>query len=297
MQKNVFITGSGSGLGKQTALCFARQGYRVFAGVRRAEDGAALERASSALRAVLVDVTNPEQLAAASELVDRECGEPGLFAVIHVAGRALYAPVEYTAAVDAAALFEVITFAPYLLTNALLPALKRAARASGQHSKVINVVSWAALDASPFTGFYAAAKAALLRLTEAQFFELESLGIDAIAVVPGLMKTPFIAGVAAQIEQAIARLPTQGQRDYGAQLQRLAVMSAQAPKSPLAAEPAAVARKIFAISQKRRPNYRYHIGLDTRLVAFMTRFLPLCLLRSLKRSLFALDKPALTVAG
>jgi NAD(P)-dependent dehydrogenase (short-subunit alcohol dehydrogenase family) len=288
MQDSVFITGSGSGLGRQLALQFARHGYRVFAGIRQAKDAEALERASPAIRTVVVDVANPEQVEEAAGLVDRECGEHGLFAVIHVAGRALYAPVEHTAPADAAALFEVLTFGPYRLTNALLPALKRGS-SRGRRSKVINVVSWAALDASPFTGFYAAGKAALLRLTEAQTFELGRFGIDAVAVVPGLMRTPFIQTVAAQIERTIALLPDEGRRDYGTALQHLSDMSIKAPTNPLASDPASVARKIFVISQKRRANYRYHLGFDTHLVRFIATFFPLCVQGAIKRSLFGLD--------
>jgi NAD(P)-dependent dehydrogenase (short-subunit alcohol dehydrogenase family) len=71
-----------------------------------------------------------------------------------------------------------------------VPALKRFARYGGERGKIINIVSWASLDASPFVGFYAAAKAALLRLTQAQFFELDRFDIDAIAIVPGRLKTP-----------------------------------------------------------------------------------------------------------
>ncbi len=289
MKDSVFVTGSSSGLGKQTALWFARRGYRVFAGVRRIEDGQALERESPAIVAVVVDVANAEQVEAAAKLVDHACGERGLFAVIHVAGRILYAPIEHTAPAEAAALFEVLTFGPYRLTNALLPALKRAGRRG--RSKVITVLSWAALDAGPFTGFYAAAKAALLRLTEAQFFELDRFGIDAIAVVPGLMRTRFVDTAPQELERALAKLPSEGRRDYGEALQHLAGMSVKAPQNPLAADPVRIAAQIFDISQKERPNYRYHLGVDTRLVSFITRFVPLCLQRSMKRRLFALTEP------
>ena len=38
MNRSVLVTGCSSGLGKEVALGFAAQGYRVFAGVRKAED-------------------------------------------------------------------------------------------------------------------------------------------------------------------------------------------------------------------------------------------------------------------
>lgn len=102
------------------------------------------------------------------------------------------------------------------------------------------------------------------------------------------MRTPFIESAAGQIEQAIAKLPSEGRRDYGATLEHFVGMSVKAPQNPLAADPARIAAKIFDISQKRRPKYRYHLGVDTRLVSFITRFFPLCLQRSMKHSVFAL---------
>jgi NAD(P)-dependent dehydrogenase (short-subunit alcohol dehydrogenase family) len=289
MERNVFITGSSSGLGRETALIYASHGYRVFAGVRRPEDGPSLTRLSPAITPVTLDLSDPQQIAAAARRADEACGESGLSTLINVAGYALYGPIEYAAQTDVTALFDVLTFGPYRLTNALLPALKRAAKGGTQHSKVLNIVSWASLDAGPFVGFYSAAKAAILRLTQAQFFELQRFNVDAIAVVPGLMKTPFLGKVDGQIGETIAHLPPEGRRDYGKHLQHMASMSAAAPKNPLAASPAAVAKKIFAIGEKRRAKYQYNLGLDTKLVDFMTRFFPLWLLGALKRTMFGLN--------
>ena len=84
----------------------------------------------------------------------------------------------------------MLTFGPVGLSNRLLPALKRFSSRGAGRAKVLNVISWASLDASPFVGFYAAAKAALLRLTQAQNLELARFHVDAVAVVPGPKPTP-----------------------------------------------------------------------------------------------------------
>ena len=125
MEKNVLITGSASGLGHQAVRLFAERGYHVFAGVRRAEDAEKVARLHPAVTPILLDVADPVQVAAAAEQVDRACGPAGLAVLINAAGSILYGPIEYTSRAEAAALFEVLTFGPFELSNRMLPALKR----------------------------------------------------------------------------------------------------------------------------------------------------------------------------
>jgi short-subunit dehydrogenase len=171
-----------------------------------------------------------------------------------------------------------------------LPALKRFSSRGAGRAKVLNVISWAALDASPFVGLYAAAKAALLRLTQAQYFELARFDIDAVAVVPGMMKTSFLTKVEGQIGETMARLSPQGRDDYGAGLAHMASMSRGASRNPLAASPEKVARQLLAIAEKRRSKYQYNLGLDTALVRFMNLVLPFWLLKVAKTALFGLNR-------
>jgi len=289
-KKNVLITGSASGLGRETARLFAASGYRVFGGVRRPEDANTVAALHPAMTPVVLDLADPKQIASAAALVDGECGEAGLAMVINVAGYALYGPIEHTPRSEAAALFDVLTLGPVDLTNALLPALKRYARSGRGRGRVLNVISWASLDAGPFVGFYAAAKAAALRITQAAFFELARFDIDAIAIVPGLMKTPFIDRAEGQINETIGRLPSRGHEDYAADLAHMASMSVGARKSRLAASPAKVARKILAIAGKRRVRYQYSLGLDTALVRLMSFAAPFWLLKAIKMSIFGLRR-------
>ncbi|HVY37314.1 MAG TPA: SDR family NAD(P)-dependent oxidoreductase [Polyangia bacterium] len=289
MEKNVLITGSASGLGYEAVRVFAERGYHVFAGVRAAEDANKVARIHRGVTPVVLDVADPAQVKAAAEQVDRACGPAGLAVLINAAGSNLYGPIEHTTRTEAAALFDVLAFGPFELSNLVLPALKRFSNRKEGRAKVLNVISWAAIDASPFVGFYAAAKAALLRLTQAQYFELARFGVDAVAVVPGMMKTSFLTKVEGQIGEAMARLSPAGRHDYGGGLAHMASMSRQASRNPLAASPEKVARRLLAIAEKRRSRYQYNVGLDTALVRFMNFVLPFWLLKAAKNALFGLD--------
>jgi len=62
----VVVTGASRGIGKACALYLDKLGFQVFAGVRRLEDGAALQReAGEHLTPILLDVTDAASIAAA----------------------------------------------------------------------------------------------------------------------------------------------------------------------------------------------------------------------------------------
>jgi len=293
----VFVTGASSGLGEATALEFARGGARVIAGFRRLTDGDALKKKAPGIVCVQIDLADPASILRAGGEVDRISGPEGLSALVNAAGYAIYGPIEHTAGEDVQRLFQVLTFGPAQLTNALRPSLARRLTASGPRAKIFNVISWSWMDAAPFVGYYAAAKSALLRLTEAQMYELDRFGIDATAIVPGLMRTSFLARAGTQVSDALARLSPEGLRDYGEPLRKLAEMSKGAPKNPLAVTPEKVARRIVSLARRNRLGPQYNIGIDTAIVAAMKPLLPFCFIRRIKVAMFGLDELPAVVAA
>src|SRR5271154_3665406 len=246
MTRSVLVTGCSSGLGKEVALGFAAQGYQVFAGVRKAEDVYPLMSNGQSVTPVILDLRNREQIAEAAKSVDQQCGADGLSILVNMAGYTFVSPFEFTEEQSARDLFDVLFFGPAALTKALLPALKRNIAKRGSRPKVMNIISWAAIDVSPFVGFYSSAKAAFLRLSEAQFYEFKSIGVDAIAVLPGMMKTPFVTMKAgAEIETTLARLPKEGQLAYADSLSNMAKMGRSAQASSMIPVPAAIAKRII----------------------------------------------------
>ncbi len=66
VDRAVVITGASTGIGEACALRLDRLGWRVFAGVRKDEDGERLkERSSERLAPVLIDVTDAKSISSA----------------------------------------------------------------------------------------------------------------------------------------------------------------------------------------------------------------------------------------
>src|SRR3954451_24056334 len=90
MNSTVLITGASTGIGRATALRMESIGWHVLAGVRTEADGEALrDAAAGRIDPILLDVTDPEQIAAAREHVGER-----LDALVNNAGIAVGGAIE-----------------------------------------------------------------------------------------------------------------------------------------------------------------------------------------------------------
>jgi NAD(P)-dependent dehydrogenase (short-subunit alcohol dehydrogenase family) len=92
----VLVTGASKGIGAACTVRLAQDGFRVYAGVRREEDGESLVRSGGdEIVPVILDVTQPAQIAAVVARIDRETGSRGLPALVNNAGVAIAGPLEF----------------------------------------------------------------------------------------------------------------------------------------------------------------------------------------------------------
>jgi len=183
--KIVIITGASSGIGAATARIFATAGARV---VLAARDEARLQAVAGDLPGQpLIAPTDVANQADIERLVSTTAATfGGIDMVINNAGVGLAAPVATLDGGDFAKALAVDLFGPLALTQAALPHLRR--RGRGQLIFISSVVG---LRALPYLGGYAAAKAALDRLTEALRVELRGSGVAVTLVRPGTTRTGF----------------------------------------------------------------------------------------------------------
>ena len=182
--KTVIITGASSGIGAATAQAFAAAGANV---VLAARDQAKLAAVAGTIAGrTLVTPTDVSDRSAIERLVAETVATfGGVDIVINNAGVGLAAPVTTMSVNDFEQALAVDLLGPLLLTQAALPHMRR------DGGQLIYVSSVVGLRALPYLGGYAAAKAALDRLTEALRVELRGSGITVTLVRPGSTHTGF----------------------------------------------------------------------------------------------------------
>ena len=93
----VVVTGASTGIGRATALLLDNQGYRVFAGVRKAggREVARQSRGSDRLTPMTIDVTEQRSISAARETVQEAVANEGLVGLVNNAGVGSGGPIEF----------------------------------------------------------------------------------------------------------------------------------------------------------------------------------------------------------
>ncbi|AKG41423.1 Short-chain dehydrogenase/reductase [Streptomyces xiamenensis] len=214
---------------------------------------------------MLLDITDPEQIASVSQrIADDPAGRP-LRAVINNAGIAINAPVEVLSMEEWQRQFDVNFFGHVAVTKAVLPAL----HASG--GRVVNISSIGGRIAMPTYGAYAAAKFAMEAMSDSLRRELAPHGVQVVVVEPGGVKTEMTGHGIERAKDTIATLsPTQRSR-YGELLQAIINQATSFTDSGLSAEAAALV--IAKAATARRPRTRYTIGRDAAVLTRLSRIL------------------------
>ncbi len=221
---------------------------------------------------MILDVTDAQAIRAAAA-VERLDG------LVNNAGIVVAAPLEFLPLEELRRQLEVNLVGQLAVTQAFLPALRRA------RGRIVNVGSIAGRSALPFLGAYAISKFALEALTDSLRLELAPAGIAVSIVEPGTIATPIWSK-----PQAVAdALPDESADLYGsrfASLRRVAAARA-ANAAPAESVAAAVEHALTA----RRPRARYLVGRDAKLRAGL-EWLPVRARdRVLERALFGAPEP------
>ncbi len=184
------ITGASSGIGRAIALGLAAQGSTLCLIGRRIEaldvTAQAARAMTAAARCYCADLSLDDQVQAlAAQLA--EVGR--IDVLIHSAGAIGLGPIESAPGEELDRQYRVNVRAPYLLTQALLPALKRS------QGQIVFINSSAALNARANVGQYAASKAALKAIADSLRDEVNADGVRVLSVYPGRTASPMQAAV------------------------------------------------------------------------------------------------------
>jgi NAD(P)-dependent dehydrogenase (short-subunit alcohol dehydrogenase family) len=182
----ILVTGGSTGLGLETALHLATEGFTVFATVRDLAQRAGVLQAAAergANLAVLhLDLTSPQTIEDAVVTVVEASG--GIFGLVNNAGVGLRGAVEDCSADEIRDVVETNILGTIAVTRAVLPYM-RAARCG----RVVTVSSVGGRVCGFGVTIYCASKFAQEGLGEGLAVELAPFGIQSVLVEPGLVKT------------------------------------------------------------------------------------------------------------
>lgn len=189
LKKNALITGASSGLGREFAEIFAREGYDLILVARRERElislAEELERGyGTASQVISLDLS----LATSANDLFNQVIEKGLFidVLVNNAGFGVYGPFDKNELDDVVNMLEVNVLTLTKLTRLVLPAMLEARK-----GKILNVASTAAFQPIPLFAAYAASKSYVLSVSEALANELQGTGVTVTALCPGATKTEF----------------------------------------------------------------------------------------------------------
>jgi NADP-dependent 3-hydroxy acid dehydrogenase YdfG len=174
------VTGASSGIGAATARRLAAEGYEVIAAARRRGRLDLLAASNASIRAVTLDVTDPESVAALARGLD------DVAVLVNNAGGAIGVdPVERADPGDWQAMYDTNVLGVLRVTQALLPALERGA---GGH--VVITGSTAGHQTYEGGGGYASAKHGASVIAQTLRLELNGRPIRVTEIAPGMVATP-----------------------------------------------------------------------------------------------------------
>jgi 3-hydroxybutyrate dehydrogenase len=188
--KTAIITGAASGIGKEIAILFAREGAKVAIAdlVKKAADDTAAEirKAGGQATGVAMDVSSEEQVNAGVAAVVKEFG--GVDVLVSNAGIQIVHPVEQFSFADWKKMLAIHLDGAFLTTRACLPHMYK----SGRGGSIIYMGSVHSKEASKLKAPYVTAKHGLLGLARVVAKEGAQYGVHANVICPGFVKTPLV---------------------------------------------------------------------------------------------------------
>jgi NAD(P)-dependent dehydrogenase (short-subunit alcohol dehydrogenase family) len=204
-QKIAVVTGSSSGMGYETSLILARNGFHTYATMRKLEgDGSKqiidiAKNENLPLQVIQLDVNDDKSVTDAINGIAKE--KDRIDVVINNAGYDLMGALEETSIDEIKAQFETNFFGAVRVMQAVIPLMRK--QGAGI---IVNITSLGGRISFPLNSPYHATKFALEGLSESIRYELEPFGIKIIVIEPGGVGSNFLKNL--KCLQKLQILPT-----------------------------------------------------------------------------------------
>jgi NAD(P)-dependent dehydrogenase (short-subunit alcohol dehydrogenase family) len=175
-RKAVLVTGASTGIGRNITEHLAADGYFVYAGARKDADIAALN-ATGNVQAIRLDVTKPDEIAAAVAIVS-QAGR-GLWGLVNNAGVAITGPFADMKEEDFDFVMNVNAYGPFRVTKAFMPLIV------ASKGRMVTISSISGILSSGSLGVYSMSKHAIEAFGDSLAVQMEPLGVAVSLIEPG----------------------------------------------------------------------------------------------------------------
>jgi NAD(P)-dependent dehydrogenase (short-subunit alcohol dehydrogenase family) len=182
------VTGSSTGIGLETSLVLAKEGFSTYATMRNLDKSADItSKAAKEDLSLTVLQMNVDDDKSVNDTIEKIINDKGrIDVVVNNAGYALVGAFEETSMLDGRAQMETNFFGTVRVIKAVLPIMRNQRRGI-----IVNVTSMGGRVAIPFDSFYHASKFALEGLSESLQYEIEPFGVKVVLIEPGAVKSDF----------------------------------------------------------------------------------------------------------
>jgi short-subunit dehydrogenase len=262
MTKVALVTGASTGIGFETSITLARNGFRTFATMRDLSRSktirAAAKKEKLPLSVVQLDVNRYESVLTAVHRIFSNTRR--IDVVVNNAGYGLFGAVEDLSMNKIIGQFETNFFGVVRVIKLVLPIMRNQGNGT-----IVNISSMVGRAAMPLNSVYVASKFALEGFSESIRYELRKFGINVVLIEPGIVRSKFF-------ENLLMTAHNTPKSPYSAMVEkRLArFKSISETNSSSAIDVAATVLKAVG---SEKPNFRYIIGEDAETVMNMKKVL------------------------
>jgi len=245
-KETILVTGASSGMGRETAITLAKEGYVVYAAARRIDKLNELKEYGCI--PIQLDIANEIDIENAVNRIEMEA--EGIDILFNNAGIAILGSLEETSMAEAKKTFEVNLFGLARLTQLVIPSMRKKGK-----GKIINTSSIAGKVHGPMSTWYVASKHALEGLSSSLRVELKPFGIDVVIIRPGVVST----GLIATYVDPMLNQPKKG--PYAEMTKVIAEWSKSRENNPkYSSPPSVIADTVLKIIKSKNPKTAYEVG-------------------------------------
>jgi NAD(P)-dependent dehydrogenase (short-subunit alcohol dehydrogenase family) len=254
-KKVALVTGSSTGIGFETSLALAKNGFYTYATMRNLQDSNKIldisKKEQLPLEVLHLDVNDDKSILESINKINEK--NKRIDVLVNNAGYALAGPLEGTSIDEIRAQFETNFFGAIKVMQSVIPIMR-----NQRSGRIVNITSMGGRVAVPLDPIYHGTKFALEGVSECIRYELGSFGIRIILVEPGAVGSNFWKNLKMTSVSQNPNLP------YRQIIDNVSEIFSKMTENVI--HPSEVAKVVVDAVTSDDPEFRYVVGKDANMM-------------------------------